>query len=117
MAMPDSSSGPRWTAEFDKVVTGLAESHHALRTRMFSMPSATIGGKHFAGLYQDHMVFKLGGEEHATALKLAGAHLFDPSGMGRAMKEWVVVPNKHSARWPELGRQALAYVAAIQGKG
>jgi hypothetical protein len=116
MPMPDSSSGPQWTAEFDKLVAGLAESDHALRTRMFSMPSASIGGKHFAGLYQDKMVFKLGGDAHARALALKGAHLFDPSGMGRAMKEWVVVPNQHAARWPELGEQALAYVAAKQGK-
>jgi hypothetical protein len=117
MAMPDSSSGPKWTAKFDKVVATLAESDHALRTRMFSMPSASINGKHFAGLYQDNMVFKLSGDEHAAALKLAGAHLFDPSGVGRAMKEWVVVPNKHSRIWPELGAQALAYVSATQGKG
>ena len=112
--MPDSSSDGKWTAEFDRVVAALTESDHALRTRMFSMPSASINGKHFAGLYQDDMVFKLGGDDHAAALKLAGAHLFDPSGIGRAMKEWVVVPNKHSARYPELGRQALAYVAAAQ---
>lgn len=112
--MPDGSSGPKWTAEFDQVIEKLAESDHALRTRMFGMPSASINGKHFAGLYQDDMVFKLGGADHAAALKLAGAHLFDPTGMGRAMKEWVVVPNKHFARYTELGRQALAYVASVQ---
>jgi hypothetical protein len=36
--------------------------------------------------------------------------------MGRAVKEWVVVPNKHSATWPEFGRHAVAYVAAKAGK-
>lgn len=47
---------------------------------------------------------------------MKGAHLFDPSRMGRAMKEWVVVPNEHSAKWQDIGGQALAYVAAKQGK-
>ena len=47
---------------------------------------------------------------------MKGAHLFDPSGMGHAMKEWVVVPNEHSAKWQDIGGQALAYVAAKQGK-
>jgi hypothetical protein len=31
--------------------------------------------------------------------------------MGRAMKEWVVVPPAHSERWPSFAREALAYVA------
>jgi hypothetical protein len=112
MAMPDGSSGPKWTALFEKVVAELGESDHATAGKMFGMPCGNIGGKAFAGLYRDDMVFKLGGEAHAKALALAGAHLFDPSGMGRAMKEWVVVPNKHSARWEDIGGQALAYVAA-----
>lgn len=115
--MPDGSSGPKWTAVFDKVVAELVESDHAVAAKMFGMPSASIGGKHFAGLYQDDMVFKLSGEPHAKALALKGAHLFDPSGTGRAMKEWVVVPTEHSSRWSEIGRQTLAYVAAKKGKG
>jgi hypothetical protein len=35
---------------------------------------------------------------------------------GPRWTEWVVVPNKHSATWPELGRHAVAYVAARAGK-
>lgn len=114
--MPDGSSGPKWTALFEKVMAELGESDHATAGKMFGMPCGNIGGKACAGLYQDDMVFKLGGEAHAKALALAGAHLFDPSGMGRAMKEWVVVPNEHSAKWPDIGGRALAYVAAKQGK-
>jgi hypothetical protein len=108
--MPDSSSSAGTTKVFEDVVRQLAESQHAVAGKMFGMPSVNIGGKACAGLYQEAMVFKLGGEAHATALALRGAHLFDPSGMGRAMKEWVVVPVEHSARWPELGRHAVDYV-------
>ena len=108
--MPDSSSSAGTTEVFQDVVRQLVETHHAVAGKMFGMPSVNIGGKACAGLYQEAMVFKLGGEAHASALALQGAHLFDPSGMGRAMKEWVVVPVAHSARWPELGRHALDYV-------
>jgi hypothetical protein len=114
MAMPDGKSGTRWTAAFEKLVTDLADSDGAVLGKMFGGPCGYIEGKGFTCLYQDNVVFKLSGDAHAAALKLAGAHLFDPSGMGRAMKEWVVVPNKHSARWPEIGKQALTYVAAAQ---
>jgi hypothetical protein len=56
------------------------------------------------------MVFKLGGAAHGEALKLAGAHLFDPMG-GRPMKEWVVVGPAHAARWLALARDAMGYVS------
>ena len=42
------------------------------------------------------------------ALGLDGAHLFDPGGRGRPMKEWVVVPPAHAVRWAELAEAALA---------
>ncbi len=54
------------------------------------------------------MVFKLpDAAAHAKALALDGSHLFDPSGKGRPFKEWVVVPNAHASRWPELAELAL----------
>jgi hypothetical protein len=77
---------------------------------MFGMPTIKFGGKGFAGLFGDSLVFKLGGTAHAAALALSGAELFDPSGMGRAMKEWVVVPSTHSKRWPTFAHDALEYV-------
>ena len=78
---------------------------------MFGMPTMKASGKGFAGLFGDAMVFKLTGDAHARALALKGAVLFDPSGAGRAMKEWVVVPKAHAKQWPALAAAALAYVA------
>ncbi len=75
---------------------------------MFGMPSLKYSGKAFAGLFGDAMVFKLAGEAHAKALAATGAVLFDPSGMGRAMKAWVVVPASSSKRWAGLAEAALA---------
>jgi hypothetical protein len=65
MVMPDGSSGPKWTAVFEQVVARLAESDRAVPSRMFGMPCGNINGKAFAGLYQDDMVFKLGGDAQA----------------------------------------------------
>jgi hypothetical protein len=78
---------------------------------MFGMPTAKVGGKGFMGIFGDSVVFKLTGPAHADALALKGAVLFDPSGTGRAMKEWVVVPKAHAKNWSALAESALAYVA------
>jgi len=80
--------------------------------KMFGMPCLkNSNGKAFAGFFEDEMVFKLGGANHAEALALSGARLFDPSERGRPMKEWVVVPIEHVSRWLEFARNAFDYVA------
>lgn len=58
-------------------------------------------------------MFKLANDAHSTALSLAGATLFDPSGKGRAMKEWVQVPFEHSGQWPKFTQSALDYVRSV----
>ncbi len=100
---------PTTTRKFQRVAEDLADRGVSV-AKMFGMPSLRAGGKAFAGVYGDAMVFKLGGEAHAAALGLKGAQLFDPSGMGRAMKEWVFVPPAHAKRWAGLAEQARVYV-------
>jgi len=80
--------------------------------KLFSMPAIYVKGKACAGFTQGTaMVFKLNGAAHAAALGLEGAHLFEPGGANRPMKEWVVVPAAHSAEWPHFAELALVYVA------
>jgi TfoX N-terminal domain len=105
------SADPR--AAYDAIAAELVASAGALKGTMFGMPCLKHSGKMFAGFFQDAMVFKLDAPAHAQALALAGARLFDPSDRGRPMKEWVVVPAAHAARWPEFGRAALEYVAEL----
>jgi hypothetical protein len=83
-------------------------------SKMFGMPVLKINGKAFAGFSEGEMTFKLKlkSEEHAHALGLSGAHLFDP-GMGRPMKEWVQVPVEHSAEWLDLAEKAMEYVSGL----
>jgi hypothetical protein len=103
-------------AAYEAVGTALARSGNATPGKMMGMPTLYVGGKAFAGYFDGDMVFKLGGDAHAAALAMKGAHLFDPSNMGRPMKEWVVVPKAHAAEWSRLGRQALDYVAAATAR-
>jgi hypothetical protein len=77
---------------------------------LFGMPCLKINGKAFVGSFDGCVVFKLGEPEHGAALGLKGSVLFDPSGKGRAMKEWVVVTAVHKERWPDFAAAARAYV-------
>ena len=96
-------------AAYDAVAAELAGAGVS-SSKMFGMPCLKYGGKAFAGFHQDAMTFKLRPPEHAAALALPGAHLFDPSGAGRPMREWVEVPAAHAARWPAFAREALHYL-------
>lgn len=105
---PQSTEG---IETYEAIAAALAGSG-AVSARMFGMPTLKVGGKAFAGYGDGYMTFKLAGAEHARALALPGAALFDPSGRGRPMKEWVEVPAVASGEWEALARAALAYVGA-----
>jgi hypothetical protein len=101
---------------FEDLAEELAGSG-AVASQMFGMPTLKVSGKAFAGIPgSGGMVFKLSADDVQASLRLTGAELFDPGGMGRPMREWVVVPSSHATRWPELGRAACAYVAATGAK-
>ncbi|TMD62829.1 MAG: TfoX/Sxy family protein [Chloroflexi bacterium] len=104
---------PRTT--YDAVATELAATSPTTTGKMFGMPCLKNNGKAFAGYYEGAMVFKLPLPQHSEALNLTGAQLFDPSGRGRPMKEWVVVPVEHASRWSEFARAALQYVDGTSG--
>jgi hypothetical protein len=99
---------PATARRYDAIAAGLAKRAGVKASSMFGMPTLKLDGKALAGIYGDAMVFKLSGEAVAEALRLAGAHLFDPSGMGRPMKAWVVVPPAHAAEWEQLALRALS---------
>jgi len=95
-------------ARFDVLVDELMNELDIVGASMFGMPSMKRrGGKAFAGLYGEDMVFKLEGEAHTAALALEGAQLFEPMA-GRPMKAWVQVPPTHETQWADLARKAEA---------
>jgi hypothetical protein len=75
---------------------------------MFGMPTLKLNGRAIGGLWGDAMTFKLAPAALAEALRIDGVESFDPSGMGRPMKAWVVVPRSLAGEWERLARLALA---------
>ena len=80
------------------------------QSQMFGKPCFKIGGKAFVCFFESCMVFKLTGDTHKEALALKGSVLFDPSGKGRAMKEWIQVPYSSKTKWAGYAEVALKYV-------
>ena len=83
----------------------------AEQSQMFGKPCYKTGGKAFMCFFQNCIVCKLGADKHADALALEGSQLFDPSGKGRPMKEWVQITFQHKDRWQEFAEAALGYVS------
>lgn len=61
--------------------------------------------------FQNEMVFKLTDEFHNEAIAFDGSQLFDPSGKGRPMKEWVQVPFDYKDSWERFAKASLDYVS------
>jgi hypothetical protein len=99
---------------FITIADDLAASHEDVhRTKMFGAPCIKVKGKAFAAFSQGRMVYKLRGDAHAEALALPGAALFDPSGQGHPMREWVTLPIAEADHWERLAEDALAYVSGL----
>jgi len=83
------------------------------RSRMMGRPILTHDGTMFACLNGDSVGFKLGAAtpEHAGALAVPGAELFDPSGKGRPFKDWVSIPLEEAEQWLPFAECALMHVA------
>ena len=85
---------------YDELAEALAD-RGVVASSLFGSPTLKVNKKAFAGLRGDAVSFRLvaGTSEHGEALALDGAALLDPSGMGRPMKDWVLVPVAHSGKW------------------
>ncbi|MDA8886649.1 hypothetical protein OAD66_01930 [Bacteroidia bacterium] len=86
----------------------------AEESQLFGKPCFKINKKAFFCFFQEKMVFKLFGEAHPEALSNDGSKLFDPSGKGRPMKEWVQVSGNYSSSWETLAKSAFEYVLLNQ---
>lgn len=94
---------------WEELVAEMTARHPLRESKMFGMPCLKReSGKVVAGHWKDGgLTLKLTDEaarEHA--LTLPGVELFDP-GMGRVMKEWVLVPEALSGEWLGLVEQAV----------
>ena len=76
---------------------------------LFGMPCLKSADRAVIGAFDGGVVFKLAGAPgvHAAALSLSGSVLFDPSGKGRPMKDWVVVTSEHRGHWADFAAKAI----------
>jgi hypothetical protein len=99
---------------YTAVVNALLTDNHVVESQMFGMPCVKIGGKTFAGLWKNSLVVKIGAPRVETLLKAKAGRQFDPSGMKRPMKEWIMIkaPTTSAAKkWIELAEEAKKFVA------
>ena len=96
---------------YENIVTYLMENFDATSGQMFGKKCIKIGGKAGVALFKEYLVFKLPKKSLEEALSLEGSSLWDPSGKGRAMKEWVQIPLQHRAKFEEYAKSAAEYVA------
>jgi hypothetical protein len=101
---------------FDDLADQFAVLPGGSRGQMFGMPVAKVNGKAFMGLFQEEIILKLDSVSLKEALALPNAHLFDPMGNGRLMKEWVQIPFIGPEIWEKLARQARLYVHHLAEK-
>jgi TfoX/Sxy family transcriptional regulator of competence genes len=111
---PFEKSPPELVARFDQLAL---RAPGATRKLMFGYPSLVLGGHMFMGLFQDHLVLRLGADDRSALMELGG-QVFAPMA-GRPMKDYVVVPEalvadtSAMATWVE---RALACAESVPPK-
>jgi hypothetical protein len=94
---------------WEVLVAEMTARHPLHESKMFGMPCLKReDGKVVAGHWKDGgLTVKLTDEAaREQALAIPGADLFDP-GMGRPMREWVLVPASQSGEWKRLVEEAV----------
>jgi hypothetical protein len=89
----------------------LAATDQGIEGQMFGKPCIKVGGKAAIAFHQEMIVFKLPSPVHEEAIAIEGARLWDPSGKGRAMKEWVQVPIAGQGKFETFAEAAAQYVS------
>jgi hypothetical protein len=99
--------------EFQKLVDSLSTVEGVSAGQLFGKACLKIRGKAFVAQQGEYVVFKLAGDEHRESMALPDALLWDPSGKGRPMREWVALQIGHKKKFEELARAALSYVSTL----
>jgi hypothetical protein len=93
---------------WEELVAEVTARYPLTESQMFGMPCLKReSGKVVAGHWKEGgLTVKLTDPAQREAALAAGAQPFDP-GMGRVMKEWVLVPEALSDQWLGLVEQAI----------
>ena len=83
-------------------------------SQFFGKPCGKINKKAFCAYFEDEMVFKVGKERVDELVQIyVGAKNFDPSGKGRAMKDWIQVPYIYKDEWEALAKESIFYLEGL----
>ncbi len=108
------ASPPRLVRAFEAAVRPLRGT---TSRKMFGYPAIFLRGSMVAGLVRDRMILRLGDRDRDRFLALEGARPF--IAMGRAMRQWVVVPPPMVAAAPCLRpwlRRAMTHARSLPAK-
>lgn len=97
-------------AAFADVLDEIAVAGDVERCRWFGTPAAKVEGRIFVALWRGRLVARIGAEEVDARVAAGGGERFDPSGKGRAMKDWLEA-DAEPGEWPELALSAIAFTA------
>jgi hypothetical protein len=92
-------------AAYRAVVEQLLAAGDVTETQMMGMPALKAGTKMFGGRSGEALVLKLGRELVEQLVADGRALPFDPSGRGRPMKDWALLPPP-ADDWAQLAGQA-----------
>jgi len=98
-------------AKYENLVESFSSIEGVTVSQMFGKPCLKVNGKAFVSLHKETVVFKLAGTHHRKAMSIDGAALWDPSGKGRPMKEWVAMPPGDTKQFKSFASAALLYVS------
>ncbi len=98
---------------YEAIVVDLTTKKDVSVGNLFGKACVKLGTKAFVAFHKNEMVFKLAAADQKEIVNLKGAHLWDPSGAGRPMKEWTCLPEVYARKWPELSEQALKYAKGL----
>lgn len=85
---------------------------------MFGNRAAFVNGNMFQALFGTQVAVRLSDSDRATLLKEAGASVFEPM-PGRAMKEYVVLPEawrKHRTKAEKWAARSFAWASGLPPK-
>jgi hypothetical protein len=111
---PRDPEPPEALAAFAEVLDEIAVAGDVERTKWFGTPAAKVEGRIFLALWRGRLVARLGAEEVDARVVSGAGERFDPSGKGRAMKDWLEA-DAEPGEWVELALGALAFTAGDTG--
>ena len=100
-------------ALFESIIATHTRDAGVTKAKNFGSDGLRTGGKVFASLHKGQLLIKLPANRVESLVASGTASRFDP-GMGRTMKEWVVVAPDRAQDWPALAAESRAFVESLR---